>query len=148
MPQPSRILSFVIFFAVALLLLSSRAVAQTIYVTSQASQTITAIQGSTITPVATISTSPYVPGPIAVTPDGRWAYVANICGTTDPGSVTVADLVNNKVASVTTVGRCPDAIAVTQNGTAVYVSNGPDDSVSVTVQKPARGYQPATVRFF
>jgi YVTN family beta-propeller protein len=105
---------------------------QTIYVTSHDTQTITGIQGSNNSIVATISTAPYVPGPIAVTPDALWAYVANVCSTTDPGSVTVADLVSKKVAAVIPVGSCPDAIVVTPDGTQVYVSNRyPDDSVSV-----------------
>jgi YVTN family beta-propeller protein len=119
------------------LLLPRPAAAQLVYVTSEPARTITVIQASTNLVVATIAT-PNVPGPIAITPDALWAYVADVSPVAtcaDPanptGSVTVVDLTKKSAVSAIPVGRCPNGIGITPDGTEVYVSNFGDNSVSV-----------------
>ncbi len=72
------------------------------------------------------------PNGVALTPDGRFAYVAN----TIDGSVTVIQInrTENPPAKVLTtlqVGAEPYGIAVTPNGKKVYVTNARSNSVSV-----------------
>ena len=73
---------------------------------------------------------------VAVTPDGRFAYVANACGTSHPGcsdsdgSVSVVDLLTNSLVGpdIPVVGQ-PSAIAITPDGRTAYVTAGSSDRV-------------------
>jgi DNA-binding beta-propeller fold protein YncE len=80
------------------------------------------------------------PGPIAVSPDGRWLYSLN---GSDP-SVTVIDLARLSIEKNISLGvgtapggpsgpspRTSRGIAVTPDGAAIYVTNGELGSVSV-----------------
>jgi YVTN family beta-propeller protein len=70
----------------------------------------------TVTPISTatnkagkaITVGKY-PGAIAVTPDGRTAYVVN----NGPGTVTPISTATGKAGKAITVGKNPDAIAIT-----------------------------------
>jgi YVTN family beta-propeller protein len=66
------------------------------------------------------------PDPIAITPNGGTAYVANLYS----GNVTPIRTVTNTPGRVITVGAGPLAIAITPNGETAYVAN--DVSGTVT----------------
>jgi YVTN family beta-propeller protein len=76
-----------------------------------------------------ISTIPVgkLPEDVAITFDGRRAYVAN--GGSD--NVSVIDTVTQKVLATILVGRNPNGVAITLDGRRVYVANGGSDNVSV-----------------
>ena len=64
---------------------------------------------------------------VAVTPDDRLAFVANI----GSGTVTVIDLEQDAKLTDIRTGRGAEGIAVTPDGTEVWVTNRADDTVSV-----------------
>lgn len=64
---------------------------------------------------------------IALTPDGRFAYVAN--ATT--ASVEVVDILAGTVVVTIPVGATPIVLAITPDGQKVYVTNSNSNSVSV-----------------
>jgi YVTN family beta-propeller protein len=70
-----------------------------------------------------------VPTGVAVTPDGRKIYVANV----NSDSVSVIDTAKNKVTATIPVGtfRGPNGVAVTPDGRKVYVTNFRSNNVSV-----------------
>jgi len=70
-----------------------------------------------------IGTDPY---DIAITPDGKYAYVAN----NGSGSVSVIDISANTVTTVS-VGSGPFGVAITPDGKYAYVTNYSSGSVSV-----------------
>jgi YVTN family beta-propeller protein len=76
-----------------------------------------------------ISTIPVgkLPEDVAITLDGRRAYVAN--GGSD--NVSVIDTVTQKVLATILVGRNPNGVAITLDGRRAYVANGGSNNVSV-----------------
>ncbi len=67
------------------------------------------------------------PENVAITPDGRFAYVTDSNDFPNPGgaqAVTVIDLAAQKAGPVITVGNKPQGIAVTPDGKEVLVANG------------------------
>lgn len=77
--------------------------------------------------LATIPTRQEVSHMVAVTPDGRRAFVANI----GSGSVTVVDLAERQVLRVLPTGAGAEAIAVSPDGKEVWVGNRAADSLTV-----------------
>jgi len=79
---------------------------------------------STPTPLSSINTviatiSPFGwPCDVAVSPNGLYAYVANI----GDSSVSVISTANNKIIEKINVGRNPSAVAVSPNGLYAYVA--------------------------
>ncbi|MBI4490796.1 MAG: beta-propeller fold lactonase family protein [Deltaproteobacteria bacterium] len=67
------------------------------------------------------------PRPIAVSPDGKRAYVGNAAS----GTVSVIDLVERKVIDTVTVGRGVRGIAVTPDGSRIFAANSGTNDVSV-----------------
>jgi len=72
------------------------------------------------------------PNGVALSPDGKFAYVAN----TFDGTVSVVEIDRAanppaKIVATLQVGTEPYGVAITPNGTKVYVSNARSDSVSV-----------------
>ena len=59
------------------------------------------------------------PQGIAITPDGKTAYVANYRA----GTVTPIQIATNKALPAITVGNAPQTIAITPDGKTVYVVN-------------------------
>lgn len=96
------------------------------YVTT--ANAVTVIDTSTNSVITTIPTTE--PGDyavlIAITPDGKFAYVTNLYGT-----VAVIDTCTNTVVDTIKVGFCPIGIAITPNGRYAYVANSCDHNVSV-----------------
>ena len=67
------------------------------------------------------------PQGVAVSPDGKQAYVTNI----DGGTVSVITVATNAVAATITVGAHPSAVAFSPDGTQAYVTDGNSADVSV-----------------
>ena len=79
--------------------------------------------------VATVSVGTR-PGPIAITPDGAFAYVGRFVSP-GVGGVDVIDIATNTVITTVIVGNQPFGIAITPNGAFAYVANFVGSSVSV-----------------
>jgi YVTN family beta-propeller protein len=76
------------------------------------------------------------PGPIAVTPDGRTAYVVSMTGT-----VLSIATASNTAGPPVKVGKLPMAIAITPDGTTAYVLNevsGTVTPISMATNAPGR----------
>ncbi len=89
--------------------------------------TVTPVNLMTGKPGKPIRTGPG-PGAIAITPNGKWAYVANSGSNTDysgtvSGTVTPINLQTNKAGKPIRVGPGPMGIAITPNGKWAYVAN-------------------------
>ena len=107
------------------------------YLTNQGDNTISLVNTSTNTVVATVpvghqspclAVSASVPAPtVAVTPSGAFAYITN-CG---DNTVSVINTSNNTVVAIVPVGNSPFGVAITPNGAFAYVTNTADNTVSV-----------------
>jgi YVTN family beta-propeller protein len=64
---------------------------------------------------------------LAVSPDGRWVYVAN----GNANVVSIIDAGRNAVVGRIKVGRRPWGIAVSRDGRTVYTADGLSDQISV-----------------
>src|SRR6516164_9407280 len=111
-------------FALAWLFAPMPAVAQNAYITNQGifpnfSNNVTVIDTTTNKVVATVEVG-LAPAGVAVTPDGRKAYVANRAVS---GTVSVIDTATNAVSATIAVGSNPVGIAITPDGSKVYVAN-------------------------
>ena len=101
------------------------------YVTNSNSSTVSVIDTATNPPtvVGTIAVGSSPLG-VAITPDGKHAYVVNIKPKTF-GTVSVIDTASNIVVATVAVGLFPYGVAVTPDGKHVYVVNQGDRTVSV-----------------
>jgi YVTN family beta-propeller protein len=77
-----------------------------------------------VTSTITVGTFPQ---DIAITPDGKYAYVSNGAS----GNVSVIDISTNTVTSTIGVGTDPYGIAITPDGKYAYVANNGSNNVSV-----------------
>jgi YVTN family beta-propeller protein len=64
-----------------------------------------------------------LPSAVAVSPDGRWVYVANEYS----GSVSVIDTASNQVSVTVIVGGAPSSLAFSPDGARVYVAGTTGD---------------------
>ena len=64
---------------------------------------------------------------VAITPNGKWVYVAN----KNDNTVSVINTETNNIANNINVGEAPYGIAVNKNGTKAYVTNMGSHNVSV-----------------
>jgi YVTN family beta-propeller protein len=100
------------------------------YVTTPSSSfnSVTVIDTATNTPVTTI---PVGSGPygVAVTPDGKYVYVAY--HDSFPANVSVIDTATNTVVATIGAGSHPFGVAISPDGKTAYVANESDNSVSV-----------------
>ena len=79
-----------------------------------------------MTPIATATNTPgaripagSTPAAIAITPDGKTAYVADA---TNPGTVTPITIATNTARAPIGVGESPQIIAITPNGKTAYAT--------------------------
>ena len=84
------------------------------------------------------------PDAIAITPNGRTAYVANF-GSDNVTPIDVATDTAAAVGSWISVGSEPDAIAITPDGTTALVANSGDGSVSVIALSTGQVVETITV---
>ena len=78
---------------------------------------ITTATGAVSAPI-TVSKGPGAGG-VAITPDGKHAYVTNVFG----GTVSVITTATGAVSAPITVGKGPTAVAITPDGKHAYVTN-------------------------
>jgi len=67
------------------------------------------------------------PTGIAISPDGRWAYVAN----GRANQVSVLDMQDRKVVASIPVGERPWGVALTPDGATLYVASGRSNAITV-----------------
>ena len=99
-------------------------------------------RSGTVTPINTATNKAgkaiKIPGPgeIAITPNGKTAYVLSASNTVTPIRTTT-----NTALKAIKVGSGPDAIAITPNGTTAYVADGGSNTVtpiSTATNKPGK----------
>ena len=78
---------------------------------------------------------------MAITPDGKRAYVAN----PGDGTVSVITTATGAVSAPITVGNRPYAVAITPDGKHAYVTNDGDGTVSVITTATGAVSAPITV---
>jgi YVTN family beta-propeller protein len=95
---------------------------KTLYVTDPGNEGA----GDTVTPISTTTNKAGKPikvgkdpGPIAITANGKTAYVANL----HSGTVTPIRTATSTAGKPITVGKDPQYIAITPNGKTAYVAN-------------------------
>ncbi|MFI5332670.1 MAG: beta-propeller fold lactonase family protein [Candidatus Babeliales bacterium] len=92
------------------------------------SVTIINVATNTVEGIVTdLSTTFNQPFGIAITPNGKTAYVTNFAG----ASVSVIDIASNTVTQAITSFGNPQGIAITPNGTMAYVVDNGNNTVSV-----------------
>ena len=106
---------------------AARAASSSTYVVNEAADTVSQF---TVGPGGLLSLkSPATavtgatPDFIAITPDGKSAYVSNLDGTVSQYDVGVSGLLSPKTQPTATVGGNPRALAVSPEGKSVYVVN-------------------------
>jgi YVTN family beta-propeller protein len=113
-------------------------------VTTEESAHLLVVDPLTGTVVNEIKTSAKISHMVAVTPDGRRAFVANI----GSGSVTAIDLVEGSKIKAIETGAGAEGIAVTPDGKQLWISNRAADTLTVLstenlepiVQIPCKGF--------
>ncbi len=100
------------------------------YVTNFGDTTVSVINTSTDTVVATINVGGASVKGVAFTPDGTKAYVTR-GGGTGAGSISVIDTATNAVAATITAGINAWNLAITPDGTRAYVPNTGENNVDV-----------------
>src|SRR5580704_752152 len=99
-----------------------------VYVANAGSSSVTPIDTSTGTAGRAVSMSGLLPVSIAVTPDGRTAFVVAV-GSDEhgsPGSVIAIETATGARSSPVRVGSSPQSIIVSPNGKTAYVLGGID----------------------
>jgi YVTN family beta-propeller protein len=96
----------------------------TAYISNRDSNSLSVVETATNTVTTTI-TAAIGTGPIgvAVTPDGRFAYVANGGNAGNSNTVSVIDVATNTVVGSVPVGNGPFGVALTPDGKLAYVTN-------------------------
>jgi DNA-binding beta-propeller fold protein YncE len=79
------------------------------------------------------------PAAIAITPDGKTAWVADLSAAT----VTPVTLATNAVGSTIAVGTSPDAIAITPDGVTAYVTDNGSAKVTPITWPPRPRARPS-----
>src|SRR5712692_8814527 len=110
---------------------TATAQAQTSAYVTNASGTVSVIDTTTNTVVATIPVGLF-PSGVAITPDGTRAYVVNQFVTNQgDNTVSVIDTMTNTIVATIPVGLGAFEVAITPDGTRAYVPNQQDFILSV-----------------
>src|ERR1039457_5050651 len=110
----------------AMLLISIGSFAQTAYITNGNDNTVSVINVTTNSVIATIPVG-NTPEGVSVSQDGSKVYVANHNAFT----VSVINTATNTVVATIPVGSSPPGLSVSPDGTKVYVANYGGNTVSV-----------------
>jgi YVTN family beta-propeller protein len=129
--RPAQGPRLLLALALVLLALSAHApgaIARSVYVTDfEPTNTVSVIDAATNQFVGTPITVGKGPYGIAIAPDGRTAYAANLESTT----VSAIDTATNQVVGAPiSVGMGPAEVAITPDGRTAYVTNFDDGTVS------------------
>jgi YVTN family beta-propeller protein len=107
------------------------------YVANNGLTTVSVIDTATNTVVATVPVG-NLPNGVAVTPDGKHAYVTWLLANNVSGNVSVIDTATNMVVANGRGGACPRrgrhpgwGVAITPDGKHAYVANDFSNNVSV-----------------
>jgi len=100
------------------------------YITDNLDRTVSVIDTTSDTVVATIDTGIPYPFGVACHPDGTEVYIG-ATGVASAGTVYLIDVAAQGIADSVAVGDWPRGLAALPDGSAVYVANSGDDSVSV-----------------
>ena len=121
-----------------------------LYVTMEVDQSVSIIDPRTFTIVGTIPTGQAQSHMLAISPDGHFAYTANIAA----GSVSVLDLRSRKLIAVIPVARTVQRISVSADGRYVFTADQAEPRLAVIdaathavqqwIQLPALGYGSAS----
>lgn len=90
-----------------------------LYVTTELDQTVSVIDPATLKIVATVPTGQAESHMLAISPDGRKGYTANV----GPGTVSVLDLSARKTLTVIPVAKHIQRIAISPDGRWVFTSD-------------------------
>ena len=101
---------------------------------------ITTATGAVSAPIAVGE----APVSVAITPDGKHAYVTNEGKNSAGNTVSVITTATGAVSPITVVGG-PDAVAFTPDGKRAYVTNSVDGTVSVITTATGAVSAPITV---
>ncbi len=99
----------------------------TVLVTSETSKALLEVDLRSRKVTRVIPTQAETTHMLAVTPDRKRAFSANIQG----GSISVIDLEDGKLLQVIPTGKEPEAIAVSPDGNEVWVGHNADDKITV-----------------
>jgi YVTN family beta-propeller protein len=98
-----------------------------VVVTAEGNKAVLKVDIDTGRVVSAIETDQDISHMVAVTPDGRRAFVANI----GSGTATVLDLISGKKITDIVTGEGAEGISITPDGAQVWVTNRSADTVSV-----------------
>ncbi len=125
-PLVKRIILFAVVAGLLFFKVGAALAAPFAYITNESSGTVSVIDITTNTVVATIPVGNN-PFGVAVNPAGTRVYVTN----GGSNNVSVLDTAANTLIATVAVGNIPQGVAVNPAGTRVYVANGSSNTVSV-----------------
>lgn len=103
------------------------------YVVNQDGDSVTVIDGTSMTSTGIIPVSAPEPHGIAFTPDGSKAFVTGRDFGLRPGQVSVISSASNTEIAVFPAGDYPQGVAVSTDGSKLFVANSGSDSDTVDV---------------
>src|SRR4051812_28507266 len=97
-----------------------------LYVPNEFDNTVSVIDTSNDSVVATIPVSGQYADTVAVSPNGAFVYLAS-----ESGIVSVIDTFSNSVVSTINVGGTPYVVAFSPDGAEAFVTNASGNTISV-----------------
>jgi YVTN family beta-propeller protein len=117
-----------------------------LYVTTELDKAIAIVDPKTLKIVGTIPTNQPESHMLAISPDGKRGYTANV----GPGTVSVLDMVNRKTITVIPVSKQVQRIAVSTDGKMIFTSdqakpqlaviNASNNEIKAWIPLPGFGY--------
>ncbi len=111
-----------------------------LYVTTELQQAVTVIDPGTFKIVGTIPTGQSESHMLAVSPDGKWGYTANV----GPGTVSVLDLTAKKTVAIIPISGNTQRISITPDGKKVFTADQTQPRMAVidTATRQVSGWLP------